>query len=182
MKTCSWIRKRLIDRLEGELTEVDARAFDSHLEQCPGCRHEFEQVSTLYSKLSGDDVPLPSDEFWENTRQRIRQRSIPLEKNWWLRKLMPVTAAVVAACLVVLLLVRKPSQTIEMVVPVSEMLEDEDIATIALATVVHNDVFEEFLVIEESLPFDIDETIGEMTPEEQELLIKLITRPSGAGT
>lgn len=174
MNPCSWSRKRLVDRIEGGLNDREARIFDAHIKECPVCRKEYETTRRLYSRLR-DDVMFPDDTYWDSLPQRIRARDVPLRaRSSRFRKLVFAVVPIIAACMVAVLLSRRPCLTIEMTVPISELLEDKDIAAFILTAVVHGDVLEDFTIIEESLPFDIDEIVGGMTAEEQRLFIDLM--------
>jgi anti-sigma factor RsiW len=181
MKECSWVQSRLIDRIEGELHDAETCVFDAHIKECPACRREYEITRRLYSSLK-DEVQVPDDAYWDSLRHRIRQHPVPLRvRHSWFRKLVPIAIPVLVAFVVIVLLSRRPSPTIEMTVPVSELLEDEDIATLALQTIVHDDMLQDLIIIEEFLPFDIDEMIGEMTLQEQQLFIELMMKEQGHG-
>ena len=182
MRTCAWVHKHIIDRIEGELTEKDIGIFNAHLKKCPGCSREYEAVHNLYKIMQRDEVPLPDDSFWDTARQRIREQYLSLPaRRAWIKKLLPITAVASVVCIALVLFVHRPHQSIEMVIPVVEFLEDEDIAALILPAIVHDDVFDDFMIIEESLPFDIDETVKGMTSEEQELFIKLLIKDNGIG-
>ncbi|MBN2620347.1 zf-HC2 domain-containing protein [candidate division WOR-3 bacterium] len=176
MKGCSWVKKRLIDRVEGELNAAETRVFDNHIKECPACKKEYETTRRLYNSLK-DDVRFPDTAYWDSLPRRIRQNPVPLRRQgFWFKKLIPVLIPVIAACMVIVLLSRRPAPTIEMTVPVSALLEDEDIAMLALQTIVHDDMLQDLMVIEEFLPLDIDEMIREMTLQERQLFIELIVK------
>jgi anti-sigma factor RsiW len=181
MKKCSWVQKRIIDRIEGELNDAEVVAFDMHIKECSLCKREYRDFRRLYESLRGEQVPLPADAFWERMQQRIRRHPIYLPVGrQWLRKLVPVAACVLTACVLVFMLVKRSPRSVEIDIPVSELLEDEDIAEIALRSMACDDLSKDIMIIEESMPFDIDEMVSEMTSEEQELFIELITKANNS--
>ena len=184
MRTCSWIRRCMIDRIEHSLPDNECAEFDEHMKDCPACQGEFNDLQTLYNDLHKDTVPLPDEGYWETLRQRVRQKELHLRtRRSWLRRLVPIAVPVfVAGCIALVVLVRKPQRTVEMTVSVEEMLEDEEIAAIALQTISCDDLIEDFTVIEESLPFDIEEAVSDMTADEKEHFIELITQSNGVGS
>jgi|GEM_PF-2127978 len=182
MKTCKWIRDAMIDRIEGELSSTDSEVFDIHLETCSACQQEFARYEKIYTRLQADDMPVPGASFWDALLLRIRQQHVPFyAKSSWIGRLLPVAVPVLAVGVVLFIFLTRPPSTIQMIVPVSELLEDEDIAAITLNAMVHDDLVEDFTIIEESLPFDIDEALNEMTSGERELFLKLMTESNGVG-
>lgn len=182
MKICTWINKIMVDRLEGELSSKDNKMFDTHLASCTSCQREFAQLKKLYAHLHDERMPELDDGYWEEVRQRVRQQYIPLRpQRSWIRKLVPVAVPVIAACIALVVFIKRSPQTIEMTmtVPVAELLEDEDIAAITLQHMVFDDLIEDFEVIEESLPLDFDETLSEMTSQEKQLFIKMLAQSNG---
>jgi hypothetical protein len=178
MKRCSWI-KRL---MESDMSDHDRIEFDRHLKDCERCRQEFNELKLLYSRLHDDEVPLPDDRYWETVRQRVRQREVCIgKKPSWVKRLVPIAVPVIALCIALFVFVIRPSQTVEMIIPVAEILEDEDIAALALERMSHEEIVDDFEVIEESLPLDIEEAFSEMTSEEKELFIEFLTQNNGIG-
>jgi anti-sigma factor RsiW len=174
----------MIDRVENNLTDKASTIFDAHIGDCPACQKEYNELQILYDDLHEDIVPLPDEGYWETVRQRVREKAVCLgTSRSWVRKLVPVALPVfVAGCIALIVLVRRPSETLEMTVPIEEMLEDEEIAAITLQAMSFKDLIEDFTVIEESLPLDIEEACSDMTADEKEYFIELITKSNGIGS
>jgi anti-sigma factor RsiW len=58
--TCKELVEVVTDYLEGELSAVDRRRFEEHLEECPYCRIYLEQMRTTIrtlGRLSEESIP-----------------------------------------------------------------------------------------------------------------------------
>ena len=85
-----------------------------------------------------------------------------------------------AALLLITLKPRDP--TVEISIPVANLIEDEAIANIAVAGLVNSSLVEEMARMEEFLSFDNDEAIAEMSREERKTLVNFLNRKYTTGT
>jgi hypothetical protein len=95
---------QLIDALDEPLS-ADARC---HLEACPACRAQFEELTVALTSTRDLDVPEPSPLFWQHFSARVRsavEAEGPPNRGWpsWFR--LPVLAPLVGLALVIAVLV-----------------------------------------------------------------------------
>jgi len=81
--------------------------------------------------------------------------------------LVPIFAAAA-----ILMFLRQPNGTTEIVVPTSNLLEDEEVASYALDKVIDEELINEMTEIEDYFPFELDEVFDELTIEEKVEFVK----------
>jgi predicted anti-sigma-YlaC factor YlaD len=63
--------------LDGELTLEDRRQLEEHLEHCPGCRQELEQMKELTDLVGRIELPRPSEEdmmkYWPSVYAKVER-------------------------------------------------------------------------------------------------------------
>lgn len=182
MKNCKWAQRRLIDYIEKTMDEKTTLQCEEHLKACPICKKEYDRILLLYGILDKQKVPFPDPVFWDTVKEHVYHQPVVLKPGSWIRKVVPIAVPVCAIAVILFILLHRPNETVEITVPVSELLEDRDIAAIALNNIISDELIQEFTLIEESLPFDIDEFVGEMTVEEQQLFINLLEEIYNVGT
>ena len=98
MNICTEFNKKIIDYIENQLTEYEHKKFKEHLQRCKQCQGEYNRVKKLYEILDKDAVILPEQEFFENLKIRVRQKTWVPRKSYIkriLKILVPVFAAVI---------------------------------------------------------------------------------------
>ena len=98
---CEEVESRVIDQLEGRLTEAKARDLESHLQRCARCKSIVTRVAELAGEVSLAKSTELSPQFWPRLRQRLEAhdaRSGPGGRRLavWRRRLRPALAT---ACL-----------------------------------------------------------------------------------
>jgi H+/Cl- antiporter ClcA len=92
------------------------------------------------------------------------------------RVFVPVCAA---AAIIIFLFSRRQSPSFEVSVPVSVLMEDQDIAHLGLLGVIDGALANEMLEAVDHLPFILDETLDELTAEEKSMLIERMRKKYG---
>jgi predicted anti-sigma-YlaC factor YlaD len=180
MDMCKKCKEKLLDYLEHQLSDIEHREIEEHLQQCSSCQKEYHSLTKLYGILDRDEVILPEAQFFDDLKLRLRQKDITPHRSpvWKIaRVLVPVAVAAV-----ILLLVYWPSPTTEISVPVADLLEDRNVAQYALSRIVDDELVHELTEVEDQFLFDIDEVLDEFTDEQKEQFIKILYEKYGMGT
>lgn len=179
MSTCKEFKGRLIDLIEQNLSPEECEKLEKHRAHCTSCQREYLELRRLYDVLDQDDVPLPTDEYFESIRTAARQRAIPFRSSI-IRKIAQVLvpAAVVG---VLFVLMYRPEKTVEMRVPTTTLLQDRDVASLSLQGVVTEELVNDLLVVEEDVSPDIEELIDELSDQEEEKFVEYMVTKYGNG-
>jgi len=180
MNICTEFENKLVAFIENQLTSEEHRKFEDHLKSCSICQKEYAAIGKLYEILNRDEVKLPAPDFFESLKIKVRQKVIVPRRSYvpWIIKIMvPAFAAAV-----LLLILYRPNQNMEMNVPVSNLLEDREVASYAINKLVNEDLMKELTVIEEYLPSELDESLDELTAKEKIELIKDLSEKFKIGT
>ncbi|MCM8788642.1 MAG: zf-HC2 domain-containing protein [Candidatus Omnitrophica bacterium] len=84
---CEEIKKKIIEFVDGGLSDVERIDIEKHLEECHRCRKEIESVKTIFSSAKQIKTPEYDEAFW-NARynmtfekaQRRNQRELLLRR------------------------------------------------------------------------------------------------------
>ena len=60
---------------DGYPANLSPDQIESHLQNCPACRHEIAESRMLSSLLSGQRRQRPNEQIWTAVEQRLQQRS-----------------------------------------------------------------------------------------------------------
>ena len=182
---CRRARPLLLEFLEERLPAIAEVAVREHLAACPQCRAELELFRKTLLLAVGDTVPLMpigANVFLGNVRRRIRAANATPERGRIKTKLWPVlAAAVVLLAIGILFLSRGPQ---------SQRSPDDLVITgePAAADIIDQAGTETDLVrqidaqsisaIESELAdnAELDDLIEELTPQQQEALVRELTR------
>jgi hypothetical protein len=179
MNICEEFRDKVIDFVENQLSEQECRKYYEHMQHCRQCQREYTAGKRLFEMLDADEVVLPEEIFFDELRQRVRKEKLrlrPFSLKNIIRVLIPVCAAAA-----ILLILNRPSTTVEITVPTSALLKDEDVASLTLARVIDEELINEMSAVENYWSLDIDETIEGMTEEERTELIENLHEKYGNG-
>ena len=180
MNICTEFESKLVAFVENQLTPGEHRKFEDHLKLCSICQKEYASIEKLYEILNKDEVKLPAPEFFESLKMKVRRKIIIPRRSYVPRIIKIMVPAFAAA--VLLLILYRPNQYMEITVPVSNLLEDREVAVYALNKLVNEDLVNELTVIEEHLPSELDESLDELTAKEKIQLIKDLSRKFKIGT
>lgn len=181
MKKCEEFMKQMVDCFEKQLSPANRMRLLAHLEECADCRNEYRRLENLYEIMAKDVVTLPSQEYFERTRVAVRGkglRSKRLSLKGFLKVLIPTCAA--AAILMIVL--RQPSKTIYYSIPVDYLIEDVEIAEVAIEGIIDKDIAREIIAMEDYLSLDTDEIIEEFSDDEKKEFVNSLYDKYRIGT
>jgi len=101
----------------------------------------------------------------------VRQRELVLPR-YPFKKIAKIFVPICVAAVILLVLLSRPHETIEMTIPTETLLEDKEIARLSLSGVVNDELIDELSTAEEYLSFELDETIDGLSDEERNELIE----------
>ena len=93
-----------------------------------------------------------------------------------MRIFVPIFAAAI-----ILLILSRPETTVEIAVPTSALIADREIASLSLSGVIDEELIEQMSIVDNYLSFEMDETIDELTSEEQAVLVEQLYEKYGNG-
>jgi predicted anti-sigma-YlaC factor YlaD len=166
MKECDEFKKKILDFKGNQLHHNEQKRFSEHLKHCKQCQAEYKRLEKLYDILDKDEVIYPNEEFFEALKTKIRQRRIEFKRaNIW--RIARVLVPTFAAAAIILFILNRPSETVEFTIPTSVLLEDREIARLSLGGVINDTLISELSAVEEGFSVELDESIDELTKEEQ---------------
>lgn len=173
MKNCKY-RDKVINYIDGQLNYQEAYDFESHLKTCGSCQKEIIEFKRVYEILDNDEVPVPEQGFFDKLRIRIRMKEIILKPSpvWQITR---IAAPVLAVLVVVFLIFNKPRGTIEITVPISSLLQNEDFNNLLLDRIIDDKVVTHFTTLEDYFTPNIEEYLNEFSEDEKVEFIKIIT-------
>jgi hypothetical protein len=68
---CALIQQRLPDYPDGDLSPFWKRQVASHLEACPDCRRELEEINEVVSLYQAHPLPDPGPDFWQDFQREL---------------------------------------------------------------------------------------------------------------
>jgi|UniRef100_A0A7C3Z2A6 hypothetical protein len=68
---CALIQRRLPDYPDGDLSPFWKRRVAAHLEVCPDCRREWEEISEVLRLYQANPLPDPGPAFWQEFQQEL---------------------------------------------------------------------------------------------------------------
>jgi len=166
MINCLHYQQQMIEYIENQLPRDVQREMLEHIKHCAVCAHEYRRLKKLYKVMDEDEVTLPSGEFFDKVKSASRQRVVQQTRETltrWARVIVPA----LAISAIVLVVFSRRNDVVEINIPVTNLIEDEEIAGIAFAGIVNEEVFDEIMNMEDCLVFDNDDEIEEMTIEEK---------------
>jgi hypothetical protein len=172
MNICEDFRLKIIEYVEETLDPVEEKRLSEHVRTCPACQAELNRYVHLFELLDKDEVEMPDYTFFDAVKQRARQIELMPARRFtrWLKVLVPICAAVV----IIVILLGRGEKSIEMSVPISTLLEDEEIAHIGLTSIINDKLVDELVAIEDYLLSEADLALEELTDEEEEYLLQIL--------
>jgi len=71
---CFRIKRRLYDFIEGGLSQDEHLRIKGHLEKCPSCRREYQQMNLLLGLVSQKKTPKMNEKFWLEFQSQLDKR------------------------------------------------------------------------------------------------------------
>lgn len=174
MNICGRLKENIVDFIEGRVSEDKRVLFDDHLKQCSRCHEEYVSIKKLYEVLDADEVVLPERQFFDNLRLKMRQREI-VPRWFTVKRFLRIFVPACVAAVLLVILIPRPTETIEIAIPTSTLLEDEEIADISLEGVISDELIDDMTVLEDYFTLGVDESINELTEEEQATFVQFVS-------
>ena len=152
MKECSLYQEAMIEHLDGQLGAAATKALLEHLTSCSECRQEYKRLERFYRVMDEDGISLPARGVFLNIQQSIRQQA-GVSQRFPLGRLVKVMLPPLAVAALLLVLLNRKEDTIEMSVPVENLIEDGEIAGIAVNGIVDQKLLDDFSILDECLQF-----------------------------
>ena len=181
MKDCKNRKEMLIDLLEDQLSSKDRTELLKHIKHCAYCAREYSKLQELNRLMDRDRVEYPSEDTFERMKASARQK-VQYTRRRLLGRLFKISVPALAMAVLLLFILRGRVETVDVSVPVAHLLEDEEIAHIAIAGIVSTDLMREIESLEEQLSFDADEAIEELSTHQRSELVSSLRRKYAAGT
>ncbi len=108
---CRTSQRLLVDFLEESLSNRKRRLMQQHLNSCPNCREELEELGSLREEVRLSKAPERTEAEWASFQQALMQKvaeSVPSRLARPSARLI-IAAAAVACAVVVLMLFRLPA-------------------------------------------------------------------------
>lgn len=171
MKECAYYTELIIDLLENQLTDRARGELLGHIERCAECAQEYKKLQKLNEVMNRDELTLPPEATFERIKLAARTQVV-YPRHRFFSQLLKVSLPVFALAAMLLILLRPRVETVEMSIPVVNLLEDDEIAEFAIAAIVSRDILDEIEDLEEHFPIDTEDAIGEMSKEEKNELVR----------
>jgi anti-sigma factor RsiW len=181
MKDCQDRREQIIDLLEDQLSVADRAELMEHIKRCANCAEEYNKLKNLGRVMASDRIEYPPKDVFERMKSAARQKVVYPNRRL-LRRLFKVSVPAFALAVILFFILRSQPDTVDMNIPVAHLLEDEEIAEIAVTGIINNDLVKKIEVMEEQLSFNTDEAIEEMSAEQRHELVSSLRRRYTVGT
>jgi hypothetical protein len=166
MKICEEFTKYMVDCLEKQLSPEDRARLLTHMEKCADCKKEYQRLENLYGIMDKDDVTLPPQEYFETIKAAVSKQGLR-PKRLSLKGVLKVLIPTFAAAAILMVVLKPPSKTIDYSIPVDNLIQDEEIAEVAIEGIIDKELAREILAMEDYLLVDTDEVIEEFTADEK---------------
>lgn len=166
MKICEEFTKYMVDCLEKQLSPEDRVRLLTHIEQCADCKKEYQRLENLYGIMDKDDVTFPPQEYFETIKAVVGKQWLR-PKRLSLKGILKILIPTFAAAAIIMVVLKPPSKTIEYSIPVDNLIQDEEIAEVAIDGIIDEEIAKEILAMEDYLLVDTDEAIEEFTADEK---------------
>lgn len=181
MKNCTRFKQQMLDCAEDKLGTRERNRLLEHIKVCATCAREYQQIRKLFSIMADDRVPLPEQSSFDRIRAAAK-RQAPRHEYETLKILSRIFVPALALAAILVITLRPTKPTVEMSIPVANLLEDDEIAGFVINGIVDKPLVQEIASMEEYLSFDCDEAIEEMTREEKRLLVNSLNKKYAIGT
>jgi anti-sigma factor RsiW len=78
---CNLIQQRLPDYPDGDLSPFWKWQVAAHLEVCPECRQELQEITEVVSLYQAHPLPHPGPEFWQDFDRELHLKLAQLNQN-----------------------------------------------------------------------------------------------------
>lgn len=81
MLKCLFVKRKLYDDLENNLSNIDKIRVKNHLDVCSNCRDRLLKIKVIIDLAYQKQIPKPNTDFWHNFQidldRRLNERLIP---------------------------------------------------------------------------------------------------------
>lgn len=172
MINCRKCREMLIDYLEEDLDKESSAVVFDHLARCLECSREYEEILKLGRLLDKDKIDLPSEAWFESARIRIRKAVASGKKKSGIHLAWAFIPAAVAAMILLYAFFPRKPESIDFEISTSYLLEDDDIAAVALRGLIDEELINDLDGLETWELENGDYVINDMSREEKDAFIK----------
>jgi len=119
MKGCEEVSEVLLDYLLGELPEDEAAGVRAHLQECPQCRLEYQNLKEVVELTASATTLRPSQEVYENLKEavlverprpRVLKRAISFKVSFFRAAAIILLAAAIFVVPAIYLMPRRSSE------------------------------------------------------------------------
>ncbi len=89
MSDCQNIHELMVDALYDELADEHKAKFDAHLQSCPDCARQYQQMAETLKVMSKRETAEPKEAFWSTYSERLSER-LESEHDILLRTRRPI--------------------------------------------------------------------------------------------
>jgi anti-sigma factor RsiW len=85
MRNCTMIKEKLIEFIEGNLSDSENKEFQAHLDECQDCRALYTRFKAVYRVAAQPEEISPSPTFYARLQQRVdkyEEEKISLAEIW----------------------------------------------------------------------------------------------------
>ncbi|MCM8821744.1 MAG: zf-HC2 domain-containing protein [Candidatus Omnitrophica bacterium] len=72
---CEEIKNKIIEFVDGGLSDVERTDIEKHLNECHRCREEFESIKMIFSSAKQIKVPVYDETFWNSRYNTIFEKA-----------------------------------------------------------------------------------------------------------
>lgn len=180
MSACPYHRYA-IDYADDQLDPGLRAEYERHLAGCPSCRGEQKELASMFALLGKEEIADPGPEFWAHVRQAARRQNLDPRyrpMRWWLR-FLPALAPILAAAVWLLVVHSRSNSTIDLPVPLENIVQSEDLGLLSLDALVDDSLYQHMTAIERFYEPEVDDAISELDEAEQRTLIQSIEERYG---
>jgi hypothetical protein len=196
---CNSVKKQMPGYLLGELSEIEKKSVEKHIDSCPECAGELKRLREVFDAISKGGATLPPEYYFERFPSRVMERLREnrnceiIENRHWLS---PVWAAgaVAAALVLAIILFANPNGQIETLKPggnninlieayendptdpvieVSGVPERNELVTSEILSHI-NDYSDDYYPVDETVTIYIDGERYSLSEEEFEEILKTL--------
>ncbi|MEO0184221.1 MAG: zf-HC2 domain-containing protein [candidate division WOR-3 bacterium] len=176
MKDCRF-KDKVIEYFEKLMDDKDKIVFENHLKDCSACQEQLSTMQKIYEIMDKDEISLPEKEFFERLKNDIRRKEVYVKKPFW--KIFGILAPVLGILIFIVLVNFRKEQSVEIAIPTSYFTQDAYLNTLFFERIVDNGIVNQFNLLDEYFVVDIDEGLQELTTEQKEKLLELMSKKYG---
>ncbi|MCM8825741.1 MAG: zf-HC2 domain-containing protein [Candidatus Omnitrophica bacterium] len=84
---CKEIKNKIIEFVDGGLSDVERADIDKHLNECHRCREEFESIKMIFRSAKQIKIPVYDEAFWSARYNTIVEKAQKNHHEQFLRRM-----------------------------------------------------------------------------------------------